>query len=494
MSKFKNTSMNVPVTVLTTPLPTKEGLSVKNEWSYAGPKNGGTDVGNLVKDIESVEYIVKTGIGAGLLKQIAEKQAAGDVTKAKEYIGYNVGNYARLIGLSKEESKVNSPAWNDLLYAAFISYSSTTAGQSVFEAIRGKTRVVNGEDIHTMLDHMYKYDPKVKNILGLPAITDVLYGAISQRFIDNFQRTYLDPKQVPEASVVIDSKQRPYLASRYVGGAVGFDEYLSAPFFQVAGVESEFALQAGRTYDKALSNEKKVKKGNEGKPESEHKAYIWSDAELQAKAIVERITGALTAGKEALSVKIKASGGLKGFYESIILRLIMGESADLGPDNMLVADSKIINIDVTGCRYARAEDIPEFKDKGWKTILNPINTDVLQKNLLDKAVFKDRYLEGLPLVHLAIVEVLSQDIGQDKATEARENVLGYLSSLDPSLVTASIEALRANVEKEIPAERLPEENLMKSAIDRAKGFMTEAISFARSLSQAKELHLANSRS
>ncbi len=70
----------------------------------------------------------------------------------------------------------------------------------------------------------------------------------------------------------------------------------------------------------------------------------------------------LSSGQQALSEALRQKG-LDGLFISLLTRLTLGESSDLGPDNMLVvpgADGRhqVVNIDVTGFRYDRGGRTP----------------------------------------------------------------------------------------------------------------------------------------
>ena len=175
----------------------------------------------------------------------------------------------------------------------------------------------------------------------------------------------------------------------------------------------------------------------------------------------------------------------------------MGESADNGPDNMLLVDGKVVNIDLTGCRYDRSENFTDkFSGKtrqGWKTVFSPQNIKSFQDNLLSTEVFQDRYLKGLGAVHEAVISVIKEELGQDKSESARQNILAYISSLDPKLSAASVEIVTQQMQSSTPKDRWPDVDILKGVTKRAEGFFVEAIAYTNSLSSGQSIGFSMSK-
>ena len=227
MSKAKLTS-KLSVIQLKQPLPDHTSNSANDDgWSYAGPKNGGTDIGYKVKDSQNVQHLVKTGIGTGLLWQIVEAEAANK-EGGKKKLGFILGDYLRLTNtkVNAEERK----SLEELLYNAFIFYCETDEGINLLSNVKNQSATSN--DVHSIQEYMYKLDPMVRNIIGIVAVNDIISGAVSQKFVDDYQRTYLSDQQMPTASVIIDGKGRPFIASKFVDNAISLDDFLESLFYK----------------------------------------------------------------------------------------------------------------------------------------------------------------------------------------------------------------------------------------------------------------------
>lgn len=96
-----------------------------------------------------------------------------------------------------------------------------------------------------------------------------------------------------------------------------------------------------------------------------------------------------------------------GLGAAILLRHILGESADLGPDNMLLTKVstggyQLTNIDLTGFRYTRQNEF-EVKNRegqvteirfGWKKTLEAAeNSETLLQRLFSPTVFNSRFVK-----------------------------------------------------------------------------------------------------
>ena len=172
---------------------------------------------------------------------------------------------------------------------------------------------------------------------------------------------------------------------------------------------------------------------------------------------------------------------LGGLFVSLLARFTLGESSDLGSDNMLVVpgeDSRnqAVSIDVTGFRYARENDVPagprDPPRHGWgKVIDNPaLALDVL----LDGSVMNSRYAKGFYAVHAAVVYCL-RDALRQKATPEAEEVKRWYAALDADGSTPSLLALYQGLGDIATAPWMPDAGLVGQVLERNAGFINDIV-------------------
>lgn len=157
------------------------------------------------------------------------------------------------------------------------------------------------------------------------------------------QRTYLPKHQIPD-SALLTFPDNALIASRLLAQSAPLDAFLMQPF-----------IPTDRSLADARGAASLTKAAHAGKP-------VNPDELTRAQALISQINSPdnICAGKQALAETLSTKG-LDGLFKSLLARLTLGESADLGPDNMLVVAAndgrnKVVSIDVTGFRYEREDD------------------------------------------------------------------------------------------------------------------------------------------
>ncbi len=191
------------------------------------------------------------------------------------------------------------------------------------------------------------------------------------------------------------------------------------------------------------------------------------------------------AGKVALSECLKKEG-LDGLFASILIRLTMGESADLGPDNMLVVKDKdgrnqVVNIDITGFRYPREKDFwAERENKlrfGWKDIIQ--NPDTSLDKLLNGSVFSGRYVDGINALQHAVTDVLKKVLGSQASNEVG-NIRDWYASLDAETSKSSLKDLTQTLFDSLDGSIKPDNEQMLKAINTNCSFIDAAVNRCKS--------------
>ena len=121
----------------------------------------------------------------------------------------------------------------------------------------------------------------------------------------------------------------------------------------------------------------------------------------------------------------------------------MGESADNGPDNMLLTEQGVVNIDLTGFRYEREKAFNT--SLGWKETLTTTDESILLERLFDSSVFKSRYIDNSQniednlkaTIHQTIVEVLTEKV-QPLVVEEIAQLRSWLAGLDLAYINGNL--------------------------------------------------------
>lgn len=174
---------------------------------------------------------------------------------------------------------------------------------------------------------------------------------------------------------------------------------------------------------------------------------------------------------------------LKGLCSSILIRHILGESADNGPDNMLLSDKGVINIDLTGFRYPRQNGFNG--SLGWADTLAQNSSHELLERLFHDSVFKNRFVQdsSLPtalkgLVFQVIVDTLKtcvDDLVVDEVAELRT----WLAEMNASLVNKSLEKACKKVYANLSQELRFSETHLDTLIAFNQQFITQAVEVAK---------------
>jgi len=358
-------------------------------YPYRGEKPGGTDVGHLV-DVNNETFIVKTGITLSLLAQAVENVVAGKREKADKYLGvFILGNYTRIAGVNDIE--LNTELKTKIL-AAFDQYLQSEQGQAL-QAMVKKGHKINTHDVYQIYLSLTQYDAALVDVLGLPAFADVVSGSHSQQFNNVFQLT--QGNDVAAHKLLMQPRNMPgiYQGSTLVSDSTPFDKFLLDAFLSTPKLED----QSVEDWTKQC--------------------------------------------KEELVARLKEQS-LAGLCSGILTRHILGESADNGPDNMILTKKGVVNIDLTGFRYPRKD---EFRGAlGWADTLAQNSADELLPRLFHETVFKNRFIQYSPLAdelkapaHQAIVVALQEAV-QDVVVEEVAALRNWLASMNPELVNRNL--------------------------------------------------------
>ncbi|AVS69213.1 type III secretion system effector protein [Paracidovorax avenae] len=420
---------------------------------------GGSDVGMIGK-IDGEEHLVKTGISRSLLGQAVALCAKGQIAEANKRLGYIVSAWDRLV-----EGGTTKGALERELTDAFHGFLQSGKGRKLAEKAKVDELDINDvSDIHASL---VRADPTLRNPLGIPVIFDTINVAAAQDMVNALQGTYLAKHHIPDSSL-LTVENNVLIASRLVSDATPLDVFLTQPFLP-DGVSLADAKRAASLIKAAAA-------GNRAGP----------DEVARAQALVARINDPanLHSGRRALSETLQQQG-LDGLFMSLLTRLTLGESSDLGPDNMLVvpgADGRhqVVNIDVTGFRYDREKDATSSSQDpvrhGWGKVIE--NPGLALNVLLDRSVLNSRYAKGLDPVHEAVVDCLREVLHQNATPEAAA-VKRWYAALDVGRSTASLLSLRHGLGHLSGCSWMPDADLVDRVLARNASFIDNIVQKSR---------------
>lgn len=416
---------------------------------------GGTDVGMIAK-IDGEEHLVKTGISRSLLGQALTHCANGKIEDANKLLGYIVNDSIRLIdGSASRKSEIKQN-----LTATFHTFLETGLGKRLMgKAASDDLSITDVSEIHS---NLILAKPSLKDPLGIPVLFDVINVAAAQDLVNTLQGSYLRKDQIPD-STLLSFSDNALIASRLVADSTPLDGFLMKSF-----------LPSGCSISDARNAISLVKSAKGGKP-------VNADELTQATELISKINSPdnILSGKQALAEALNGSG-LDGLFTSLLARLTLGESADLGPDNMLVVAgddgrSKVISIDVTGFRYPRANDFqakPEDPPRhGWSKVF--ADPSIALSVLLDGSVLSSRYARGFDPVHTAIVEAMREALHQQAVPEA-EAVREWYASQDLSEAKASLQSLGESLINSIAPDLMPDTALVRQVLNKNLAFIEQA--------------------
>lgn len=407
---------------------------------YQGEKPGGTDVGHLI-GYQDQTYIVKTGITLSLLGQALENIVEGKKDKADKKLGtFIVGSYTRIVGI-KDKALIEQ--LKSHIITAFDHYLSSEHGQLLQASVRDG-HVLHTDDVYQIYLYLCTQNPVLKDVIGLPAFADVVSGCHSQQVNNVFQLT--QNNTVAQHKLFIQPKDQPGI---FQGSALlvstPLDKFLLKPFVEIIKSDSQ--------------------------SEEEWIAQCQNELKQNLKSI-----------------------SLNGLCSGILTRHTMGESADNGPDNMILADNGVVNIDLTGFRYPRKD---QFGDAlGWADTLASNTADDLLERLFHPSVFKDRFVKDSTLpedlkarIYAAIVTELKTSV----ATSVVEEVTAlrqWLANMDPVLVNKNLAEATRHVYGKLNDQLQFSEAHLDTLIAFNQQFTTQAIEVAKTY----EATLENSKS
>jgi hypothetical protein len=448
---------------------------------YAGEKIGGSDVGHKVK-LGGTEYIIKTGISLSLLAQALQKSADTSLTeedrlkKERKYLNFIVDNFTRISSLDPKNhpeeyrtqlfdkhaipitEKNFSKILTDEMLEALNDFKKTEKGQLLLEKIQRDS--LNSRDVYEIYRFIVNKGKLLKDVLGLAAFSDIVNGAYGQFFNNTFQAQVLPKDMLDDHRLVIEidkDHKHPamFMASRFNKQAQSFDTFLLQPF-----LDQPFLDKKDPDYT------------------------LW-----------------LALCKENLSSKITQ---LKGLGSAILIRHLMGERGDLGPDNMLIVNyndaQHIINIDVTGFRYARRyvyRDNKNNKSLGWEDTLSTYDNNELTEALFHPTVFSNRFLkdkfpEELKFkVMNTIVEVLKSKVQVDNEVQ---DVREWLQSQNAKWAVDSLHIAIDEAYRAFDNSLKPQDFYINKLKEYNSCFIEDAINVAHELKISEEAQQTNARS
>lgn len=411
------------------------GSQNETDFEYTGPKQGGTDIGHRVLDVQTArEYLVKTGMTLGLFYKILQAQHLGNESKVSRYFGFLAGSYERISGSLSDNQR------REKLIAYFKRYCETSDGSKLLEKTHSESFTIR--DIYNVY---YSYlaelekdeDPTLKEVICLSALEDVIKGAASQAFSNQFQSRHLLPKDVPIATIIVektpdDERAALLLATGFIENAIGFDRFLINPFLD--------ALHAG--------GDDWVERGA-----------------LQLKIDLEKKP-------------------VRGLCAAILLRHIMGEKSDNSPDNMVLIDTgevrRLINIDLTGFRYNRQKI--EESGLGWEDILLTNNKAELIEKLLHPDVLSNRFVlfcDELPEdkreeIYSKINELIKISVAPYVKSEIKE-LRQWLSGLDAEFMEEFVSQLTRTIVDAMNARFKPSDDAIAQLQRSNRFFISKAV-------------------
>lgn len=431
------------------------GLETTISYSRSKDEVGKKNLGMLGK-VGDKEYLIKEGVVRSLLNQIANCYLAEDMEGVERKAGFIAATYLRSIGLDLkldlEEYKAKEKSLQKELSIILKDFFKSENGQKILD---NKINISNVNEIHKGLVTQNPENKELKNILGIAILMDVISGVAGQQLVNDYQRTYLASDHIPNAKLFL-VENNPLIGAQFLDleRAQSFDQFLWKSF-----------VPQGTTLEAIRQAAALIK---------------WGDENVDKEAAHQLLsTINLEEGKNSLAKKLKEME-LNGLAASIFIRSTMGESADLGPDNMLLVEKEkgrhqIINIDVTGFRYPRKGNELEKPRLGWNDIIQDLNTssDELLNKLFDVKVFSDRYTNGADEVYKAIVEVLRKNVTKKQASDEVQSVCDWYASLknkDASPNAEDYKLLLRDMAKEslacIDESVRPDEDVMHDAIER----------------------------
>lgn len=435
----------------------------KGVLSHHAVKTLGSDLGLMVIDSHGEESMLKTGVPTSLMaSQIITHLAKGEDDQCLRKLGFIVGDYTRAANLGDDTYK----AANKRLGAAFEKFAGSDLAKKLVAKVKRGERI-DVVDANQVLIEIAKADPKADeehsagNILAGAVYASVVHGTAGQVFSNAFQSRELASEYIPTQRLLVGINPgfNPMMSSKMLEGAGKatvhqFDEFLVSSFRQ--------AKEQGAAAD--------------------------SDTWIEE-------------GKKSLEAKLT---NMNGLVSAVLVRLLMGEGADLNPDNMLLLETpegkfQPINVDVTGFRFPRQND--RGTTPGWETLLKQTDTDALLQSLFKSDIFQNRYIKRLngdwqpdhirDKITLAVGQVLMEHCKEDAQLE-RQSVVDWLSQQAAEQVSRSFSEFAKTVQGHFPEGLRPSDNYVEALAKRGvQSFIVPAIETAQALVKEQDATAKN---
>lgn len=462
--------------------------NTQTELAYLEEKPGGTDVGHEFL-FRGQKAIAKVGINFSLLMQALEqylkvysdfqvalnsseelrndlanfsilppakkRKIAETIAKATEdtlksstkwstLLGYVVGNYLRLTEpqapknespedkIARETAKKNKE--NKLkkdITDGFSEFLNSDEGTKLLDRIlQERTNRAQSKDtapeqqtlttneVYALAETLFQSKPDLRDMFAYCAFTDQMC-AFGQLLNNIYMGSVVPGITVAEHHLLITRNQMGlYQVSTLVPNAISLQKFL---------VDS-FAIDQ--------------------KPGEDNEAWI-------------------ARGVQRLEEKLQ-NKPIKGLCAGILFRHLMGESADLGMDNMILVEKdshwELVNVDLTGPRLPRQSDfkIPRSTEValGWENTLKAGDKETLLSRLFDDSVFKPRGVEDY--------EPLQKILSKDKATPE------FIKARNKDVFKAIVKSLQAHVTNEVETEIASAKNWLAQLDDKKVTEQVEA--------------------
>lgn len=447
--------------------------------NFAGLKSelGGKDFGAICANAEGHKYLIKTGITRSLLykicKTLAEAQEGmvDKEKKAEEVAGYIAYNY-NILTKDNETARLSKEDLNALKLKLIGGLKKIFSQESWLHLSDHQNFTI--DDLDELHRQLVENDESLRNMLGLPILMDVINGAAGQHLINNFQSGYLAPGQIAGAQLMIIGNKgaTPLIGSQLLKDVQGLDHFLVQPYLP-KDVSYKSFLEAAK-----LLRESKGKDGE--------KLEKIGEALTKAQMLVDSVCSPenLARGKDTLKKNVFERGGLKGFFAGLLIRLTMGESADLGPDNMLLMNDAVNHIDITGFRHQRQGDTTDPRNPegpkrlGWTAIFKRYRTS---GELLLNHALSERYVERTAAVRDSINDVLLEVCNEKQVCDEVLSVMRWYARLDATQTQQSLKDTMIYLFNKLDERLRPDIELMDICIERCCGFITTAHAVASSV-------------
>lgn len=405
-------------------------------------KTSGSDNGFLVV-LDEQTWIAKLGVSLSLLARAVGKTMPGsnkDYEKAMLYLdSFIMGNFTRVAEI-KDEARIATLS-EDIVGAFFSFIRKTKPGKELLAKLEKEKREMTSDEVIALFQALSKERPALKDVIGLAAFADIVSGAFSQRMYNVFaQKMGYDFAK----HAIFTSNTAIYQASALLPDAKPFDKMLLDCF--------DF---------KTLKSQLEGKSEEEAKPIKQ--AWL-GQAELKLKALLN-------------------NHNLKGLCAITLFRLVMGESADNGPDNAIWTENGLVAIDLTGFRYQRQNP---FRDSlGWGSILCETDQQKLLDSLFHSSVFKTRFLDDLVADKELrgsldkMIAAAFKDAVRDLVVEEVQDLRDWFAALDEKSVNADLEETARELYIGLPESYKFDRSLLQGYINQCKPFISAPVKEAK---------------